>query len=115
MARIVCIFYFTPELYTGIHFRVNYKFCFDYKISINFISSLKTIWCIGNSGADDLVDDALLIGRVGAIQTPDGAYRAITPRRQRFDACVVGARRLPRRVAYRGWYGLRAFVRRGWR
>lgn len=69
-------------------------------------------WGDGNSGADDLVDDALLIGRVDAIETPDGSWRAVTPRRQMLDGCVVGARRLPRRIAYRGWYGLRALVRR---
>jgi hypothetical protein len=70
-------------------------------------------WGDGNRGADDLVDDALLIGRVAGVEGPDGTYRSMSPRRQVIDACYVGAVRVPRRLASRAWYGARALARRG--
>ncbi len=58
-------------------------------------------WGDGNVGADALVDDALLIGRVVGIEPPGGGYRPVTARGALVDACKVGARRLPRRVYWR--------------
>ena len=58
-------------------------------------------WGDGNVSADALVDDAFLIGRVVGIEAPTGGYRAMGTRAELTGACVVGARRLPRRVWWR--------------
>jgi hypothetical protein len=58
-------------------------------------------WGDGNVDADALVDDALLIGRVIGIESPEGDYRPLTSRGALVDACMVGACRLPRRVYWR--------------
>jgi hypothetical protein len=58
-------------------------------------------WGDGNVGADAVVDDALLIGRVVAIEPPGGGSRPLTTRRAVVDACKVGARRFPRRAYWR--------------
>jgi hypothetical protein len=64
-------------------------------------------WGDGNESADTLVDDALLIGRVVAIESPGGARVESSRREQLLRACSIGARRAPRRV----WYRSRGFVR----
>ena len=58
-------------------------------------------WGDGNAEADVLVEDALLVGRVVAIQAPGGPYRPATRGAQLARAAAVGARRLPRRLYYR--------------
>jgi hypothetical protein len=59
-------------------------------------------WGDGNVEADVLVDDALLVGRVIAVQSPAGRYRRTRRVEELVRASYVGARRLPRRVWYRG-------------
>jgi hypothetical protein len=69
-------------------------------------------WGDGNVGADTLVADALLIGRVVAIEPPGSGSRPLTTRRALVDACKVGARRFPRRVCWRARTLLRRATRR---
>ncbi len=74
---------------------------------------LHRFWGDGNVEADVLVEDALLVGRVVGIDSPVGPYRPVRPRREVMRASYIGARRLPRRVWYRGRAALGRLFARG--
>jgi hypothetical protein len=65
-------------------------------------------WGDGNPSADAPVDDALLVGRVVGIESGTGDYRGVGTRAALVGACIIGVRRLPRRV----WWKSRGLLRR---
>ncbi|HEV7524957.1 MAG TPA: hypothetical protein VGP92_08325 [Acidimicrobiia bacterium] len=65
-------------------------------------------WGDGNATADPLVPDAVLVGRVVAVQSPGGRYRRAKSVGELATASCVGLRRLPRRL----WYSRHDLVRR---
>jgi hypothetical protein len=70
-------------------------------------------WGDGNVSADALVDDALLVGCVVGIEPPGGSYQSLEKRAALVGACIIGARRFPRRVWWRTRNVLRRATTRG--